>query len=167
MDIKTVNEPRVFDVLTGEDLVPAPLNVRQLTLRQLKQTGDRVAEHIRDTRRKEFVAVSRELPESERTSFLVASARGNTMVTQEEMAEAADTLWGILNVLRTATDLSNADLVTLTEKPGNIETLDYARYHALGLDIDELKKAMEAAATAVGKKETKTDATFQSDPELG
>jgi len=169
MKLDTTNEPRAFEIIKGNatDATLVSLPVRQLTLRQMKQAGERASEQVRSVRRKEFIAVSRELPLTERTAFLVASARSNTVVTQDELTELSDTPWGIINVLTTATDLTAEELTDLFGCAGNTETMDYARYHALGLDIDALKASIDTAASSVQKEETKTEATFQGKPDVG
>lgn len=162
MQLNTSNEPRAFEVLKtvkGETAM-LPLMVRQLTLRQLKKTGAATAEYIKSKRRAEFLAVARELPAESRDSFLVASAKSNMTVTQEEMAEVSDTPYGIINVLQSATDLTEPELQELLDEPMNIETLDLARYYALGLDVDQLIKDLEELDTEAEKQETKTEATF-------
>lgn len=175
MTLNTANCPRSFEMIKSQiktdgskETAMLSLPVRQLTLRQIKQVGERVAEHIKNMRRKEFIALSQELPEKERTAFLVASARSNMSIDQEEMENCADTLWGMLNVLRTATDLSEQELSSLVDEQANIEQLDMARYYALGLDIDalmaELNRNKEEELTEAENKENseavKTEATF-------
>ena len=115
-----------------------------------------VADKIRTERRKEFISVSELLPSKERNQFLMDAARYNLKMDPEESEAVADSVFGVICVLSLATDLTADELTELVAVPENETELDFARYHALGLDIDSLRAAIEADMNG----ETKTGATF-------
>jgi len=154
MTTTLIETPREFNVLKDGDLLVLP--VRHLTLKQINKVGDMVADKIRTERRKEFISVSELLPSKERNQFLMDAARYNLKIDPEESAAVADSVFGVICVLSLATDLTADELTELVAVPENETELDFARYHALGLDIDSLRAAIEADMNG----ETKTGATF-------
>lgn len=154
MNTTLIETPREFTVLKEGTVLPLP--VRRLSFRQIAKVGEAVNTEIRKERRKEIMALAELLDPKERNTFLMEAARYNMVVSEEDATAVADSLFGVLTVLTLATDLTFDELEALAAVSENSVELDYARYYALGLDIDSLRAAVEAA----DDKETKTAATF-------
>ena len=160
MTTTLIETPRDFTFVKNGNAVVVP--VRHLTIKQISRIGDIIHDKIRDERRKEFIRVSQDLDPKERNRFLIDAARANLDVSTEEAEALADTDFGVLITLNLATDLTVAELTELTQTPENIDEMDYARYYALGLDIDSLRAAIEAGVQEGGAG---TAATFPEAPE--
>ena len=154
MTTTLIETPREFTTVKDGNITLLP--VRRLTIKQISKIGDAVNQKIRDERRKEYISIAELLPSKERNQFLIEAARFNLTISPEDAQAVADSTFGVITVLTYATDLTAAELAELIDVPENESELDYARYHALGLDIDALRVAVEAGTAG----ETKTEATF-------
>lgn len=150
----TVNIERNFDVVKSDGTVIA-IGVKQLTLRQLRQRGDMFVEKIRSDNRTEAIAIANQLPEKERVKFLVESARANVSIDPEKAKDINDTVWGILQTVALGCSKYSYEQLFDIFDMCNESQFDLMRYHALGVDVDELLKAIESTK----KKEGETVAT--------
>lgn len=165
-NMKLIEKPRVFEIVKDGTIVP--LHVRKLTIKQIAKVGDLIADKIRDERRNEFMKIAALIDDhKERNDFLAYAARNNMAVTQDESEAIANTMFGVFTVLSLATDLTYDEVEAISTVDNEVE-LDFARYYALGLDIDAIKEAMKAAGVDYNMTEgggtTNTPATFPEDP---
>lgn len=140
MDTKLIESPREFTIIKNG--TPLPFPVRKLTIKQLAKRADAIRDIIRNDRRSEYMKIAESLPAADRSRFLIEAGRSNVTVDNEAFRALDESAIGIRETLVLATDLSSVEIESLMNMDGgvNLEELDYARYHALGMNVDELRK---------------------------
>ena len=152
MKLETMNSARAFPVADTEaETGITELKVVRLTLKQMKAAYTAFEDRARELARNEFVAVSKTMPRDMQHPFLVMASKANTVADPAAVEAVTDSGFGIVTVLAMATTVPVPELERMLAQ--DMATLDMARYHAMGVDVDALTKAMADA-------ETKTGGTF-------
>lgn len=165
MKLETAATPRDFEIRNREDREdPAHvqvLGVRQLTLREQKLCHDELCALARARVREEYTALAKTMTAADSTKFLLQCIRANAVADPAHVQELADSVVGIVTVLKLATGKTGSELERLIEQ--DLENMDLCRYHALGLDVDAMLAAM-AKADSADSAETETKSQGENKP---
>jgi hypothetical protein len=129
------NLGKAFDFVTGGTITP--VTVKQLTFRQRNQLRQQIEEEVKAENRKEFLLVAESLKGKERSDYLIASAKANSLLDEAKLEQKRKSDETICKAVSLATGKTVEEVAELQEENG--EMLVDAYLYCLGIKVEEPK----------------------------
>ena len=144
MSADLVDGSRDFDIVKAGAVVT--VTAARLSIRKQRMLQELVRDKARAVVRDEYVAASRLLPDKERVQFLVQASAANADPDPHRLQQLQESVWCLAQTLIMGCSVNGKGLdydgaLDLIE--ADTETSDLIRYHCLGIDVDELLKALK------------------------